>query len=316
MAIIKKFLLILTLVNLQSCDLILGSYFPIGMDMVTSVKDVSDILSEFPVNSTSYYLEEVDNHQGTKLLVMHIAGPGKSKTLAYRTGDLTLVNSFPPDIPTNGGFFNHQIIWDSTGITVGSIKLNWTNFKDMPGGTMVGSGGGKGWFNGTKPFMYSISAPSSTTYLHIDGSEKSMTFVNMYEVQPLDVWADNTYVYLASKGRLSGNNAEAIWISKHDHQAIGTSVSISTSSGGFVSGQITPKDMEQRHSFLTADGLVLLEHENNGSLVRYGFDGSKIDELAFKFDDNILHFSGDGKAWYRLDPYTKKLYRMRTWWSS
>ncbi|MBN2875066.1 MAG: hypothetical protein JXM71_08220, partial [Spirochaetales bacterium] len=83
--------------------------------------------------------------------------------------------------------------------------------------------------------------------------------------------------------------------------------------------------LSDERAWLTANGVVALQHDRRTSLVRFAYADApaadaaveRIDELIFNEsteDYSILGFDEQGKWWFLFDRWNGYLYRMRTWW--
>lgn len=83
-----------------------------------------------------------------------------------------------------------------------------------------------------------------------------------------------------------------------------------------------PLPMSDSRAWLTADGVVTINHDKNNYLARYAYDwpgndAPPTDQLQLTGDTEayqIMSFDASGTWWYLYDRLAQQLYELRTWW--
>lgn len=139
---------------------------------------------------------------------------------------------------------------------------------------------------------YSLNANASSAVL--DGSKVRVLLLgdgtNAILTFPSVSIMENTY-----------SQVPATYPSLYDHPNVGHAVLPSS---------------DDKSGWMTADGAILLHHDNGTSLTRYdGDSGEELDSCGIGDSDGSAYgFSPDGKRWLMYEGATGKLHLLRTWW--
>jgi len=337
-ALAPTILFALTALLASSCDLLSGDIFPSWLPYVEARADLAAAADEAGIgtlrnlDTVEYvpFVDPDDNVDKSKILA-YLRGLDGEALVAFESADMGVVASWGK-APEPGPLLytlNSRIIQTPEGFIAGQLAFTMDDLTADP----VSWGGGVA-IDGK---VLAMGSPVNYYVVRVWYDDVAMT--NRFELQ---VWDENlttmtpfyrtltltgTGIYLVD-AQYYGNAdlSEGIFrmlvrtdTGVYAYSFISEAASVLAPDDPVITGPIHLSDST---AWLTADGVVIINHYQNTYLERYAYewpgnDAPPTDRLQLTGDTEayqIMSFDASGTWWYLYDRLAQQLYALRTWW--